>query len=253
MTRSTPPASRARGLVARLRARVGTLSLEAELETGPGTLVLVGPNGAGKSTLLSLILGARPLDAGLVAIGSEVLFDHARGIDVPIERRRLGYVPQDSALFPHLDVRGNVAFAARHGLPSASRAERDEAVARVLAELGLASLAARMPASLSGGERQRVALARALVVSPSALLLDEPFASLDVLARADVRAHLAETLTRRAIPTVLVTHDARDVRALAERVVVLEHGKAVQAGTWAELADAPATGFVRALVADGTP
>ncbi len=236
------------GLVARLRARVGALAIEANLETGPGALALVGPNGAGKSTLLALILGARSPDAGHVAIDGETLFDDARGIDVPIERRRLGYVPQGSALFPHLDVRGNVAFAARHGLRGASRDAREGAVARVLGELGLTPLASRAPSTLSGGERQRVALARALVVAPRALLLDEPFASLDVLARGEVRARIADTLARLSIPAILVTHDARDVRTLADRVAVLEAGACVQSGAWSDLAAAPATEFVRALV-----
>ena len=236
------------GLVARLRARVGALAIEANLETGPGALALVGPNGAGKSTLLALILGARSPDAGHVAIDGETLFDDARGIDVPIERRRLGYVPQGSALFPHLDVRGNVAFAARHGLRGASRDAREGAVARVLGELGLTPLASRAPSTLSGGERQRVALARALVVAPRALLLDEPFASLDVLARGEVRARIADTLARLSIPAIVVTHDARDVRTLADRVAVLEAGACVQSGAWSDLAAAPATEFVRALV-----
>jgi molybdate transport system ATP-binding protein len=236
------------GLVARLRARVGALAIEANLETGPGALALVGPNGAGKSTLLALILGARSPDAGHVAIDGETLFDDARGIDVPIERRRLGYVPQGSVLFPHLDVRGNVAFAARHGLRGASRDAREGAVARVLGELGLTPLASRAPSTLSGGERQRVALARALVVAPRALLLDEPFASLDVLARGEVRARIADTLARLSIPAILVTHDARDVRTLADRVAVLEAGACVQSGAWSDLAAAPATEFVRALV-----
>ncbi|MFN9814013.1 MAG: ATP-binding cassette domain-containing protein [Deltaproteobacteria bacterium] len=236
------------GLVARLRARVGALAIEANLETGPGALALVGPNGAGKSTLLALILGARRPDAGHVAIDGETLFDDARGIDVPIERRRLGYVPQGSALFPHLDVRGNVAFAARHGLRGASRDAREGAVARVLGELGLTPLASRAPSTLSGGERQRVALARALVVAPRALLLDEPFASLDVLARGEVRARIADTLARHSIPAILVTHDARDVRTLADRVAVLEAGACVQSGAWSDLAAAPATELVRSLV-----
>ncbi|MFN7696773.1 MAG: ATP-binding cassette domain-containing protein, partial [Deltaproteobacteria bacterium] len=112
----------------------------------------------------------------------------------------------------------------------------------------LTPLASRAPSTLSGGERQRVALARALVVAPRALLLDEPFASLDVLARGEVRARIADTLARLSIPAILVTHDARDVRTLADRVAVLEAGACVQSGAWSDLAAAPATEFVRALV-----
>jgi molybdate transport system ATP-binding protein len=238
------------GIVARLSTTVGSLAIEVELDTGPGTLVTVGPNGAGKSTLLSLLLGARPVTRGRIEVGGRVLLDRERGVDVPIERRRLGYVPQDSGLFPHLDVRGNVAFAREHARPDEARAEREAATARMLDDLGVASLATRRPSSLSGGERQRVALARALVAEPAALLLDEPFAALDALARSEVRQALVLTLAKRQLPAIVVTHDAHDVRALSDRVVVMEAGRVVQSGSWRELSAAPRTAFVRALATE---
>jgi molybdate transport system ATP-binding protein len=225
-------------LAASLAAQLGRLSLDVALDTGAGTLALVGPNGAGKSSVLRLLVGSLALTRGRVAVSGDVLLDTDARVDVPLERRRLGYVPQDYALFPHLTVRQNVAF------PGAGEAR----VGELLRELGLEALAGRRPPSLSGGERQRVALARALAVSPRALLLDEPLAALDVHARHEVRTFLAGWLQRVALPTVLVTHDATDAQVLAQRLVVLEAGRVVQVGTWAELVARPATKFVEAFV-----
>jgi molybdate transport system ATP-binding protein len=226
-------------------ARVGRLTIQAELDTGPGTLALVGPNGAGKSSLLSLLLGVLPVEQGYVQVNGSVLLDTTRGHVEPLERRGLGYVPQDYALFPHLTVRENVSFALASTPLRLGRAEREARVSRVLTELGLEHFAHRRVPTLSGGEKQRVALARALVVSPKALLLDEPLAALDVHARLEVRSFLIECLARVALPTVVVTHDAEDARLLGRRIAVLEAGKITQAGTWDELVERPATSFVR--------
>ncbi len=235
-------------LKARLRARVGRLALEVNLETGPGTLALVGPNGAGKSSVLSLILGARLPDDGRVEASGSVLYDAGAGVNVPLERRRLGYVPQDYALFPHLSVRDNVAFALTSAEPHLERRVARERVARLLDELGLESQAERRPATLSGGERQRLALARALALGPRALLLDEPLAALDVQKRAKVRHFLATTLERLALPTILVTHDPLDARLLGTRVAVLEDGRITQLGSFSELAERPQSSFVEEFV-----
>lgn len=235
-------------LVAEVQARVGALQLEVQLDVRDGTLLLVGPNGAGKSTLLSLLLGAVPGVRGRIAIGDEVLFDSEAGVDVPTEERRVGYVPQDYALFPHLSVRGNVGFAVACGTPRATSSEVRARADAALADLGIAALSSRLPRSLSGGEQQRVALARALSVKPRALLLDEPMAALDVSARREVRAFLKATLDRLALPTLVVTHDAADVRALGGRVAVMERGRIVQVGAWEELCARPASAFVEALV-----
>jgi molybdate transport system ATP-binding protein len=231
--------SGARGLEVSLSASVGGVSLEVELQTGPGTVVLVGPNGAGKTSLLRQVLGVAPAARGRVVSDGEVLLDTAAGVDVPVERRRLGYVPQHYALFPHLTVRENVEF----GAPSPAR------VVALLEELELAPLARRRPVGLSGGERQRVALARALAAEPRALLLDEPLAALDVRSRAQVRVFLAAYLEKLALPAIVVTHDAADARALGKRVAVLESGRITQIGTWEELTRAPASPFVAQLAA----
>lgn len=234
-------------LSASLHARVGALQLDVELDSLDGTLVLVGPNGAGKSTLLSLLLGALPCERGRICAGDALLLDTESGVDLPMEERRIAWLPQDYALFPHLSARDNVIFA----LQSAQPMGRAEAVARAdaaLLELGVLALAERRPAALSGGEQQRVALARALSVKPRALLLDEPMAALDVSARREVRAFLKATLARLALPTLVVTHDAADVRALGGRVAVMERGRVVQMGRWEELCARPGSAFVEALV-----
>jgi len=230
-------------LVARLGARVGELTIDVDLNTAGGTLVLVGPNGAGKTSLLSLLLGALPAERGRLSIGDTLLFDSEQGVDLPVERRRIGYVPQDHALFPQLTVRDNLAFAVQSASAPMHRVDG------ALRDFGLEALAHRRPRSLSGGEKQRVALARALSVDPRALLLDEPLAALDVPARAEVRAFLAQTLRDRGLPSIVVTHDPTDALALGQRVAVLEAGRVSQQGIWDELAAAPATRFVEQFVA----
>ena len=151
---------------------------------------IVGPNGAGKTSVLMMILGALAPRRGRVSSTARRCSTRARGVDVPVERRRIGFVPQRYALFPHLDVLANVAY----GVAAPSRAERERGAREALAELDAAALAPRRPAELSGGEMQRVALARALAGRPRALLLDEPLAALDVSVRRDVRRFLAERL-----------------------------------------------------------
>ncbi|WP_053237777.1 ATP-binding cassette domain-containing protein [Sandaracinus amylolyticus] len=233
-------------LRARIEAQVGRLAIDVELDTGPGVLAIVGPNGAGKTTLLSLLLGVLPVTRGRIEVNGVVLLDTSASVNAPVEARRLGYAPQDHALFPHLDVRGNVELAVSSAL---ARAERARRIDEVLRDLQIEHLASRRPSTLSGGERQRVALARALSISPRALLLDEPLAALDARARREVRDFLATTLGALAIPSIVVTHDAAEARALGQRIAVMEAGRVVQQGTWDELVAAPATPFVRELAA----
>ncbi|HEY6908494.1 MAG TPA: ATP-binding cassette domain-containing protein [Myxococcales bacterium] len=230
----------------RVRKRVGPLDLDVALAASAETMLIAGPNGAGKSTLLRLLLGVLRPDAGRIALEGSALFDSAARVDAPPERRRLGYVPQDYALFPHLDVAGNVAF----GLANLPRPERRERVAQWLGRLDLVPLARRSVAALSGGERQRVALARALAREPRALLLDEPFASLDPGARRDLRASLRGWLREWRLPALMVSHDPADAAA-ADRIAVLERGRLVQQGTLDELRASPATEFVAAFQAVG--
>lgn len=228
-------------LAAELHARRGAFDLQVHLELEPGsTLALVGPNGAGKSTALGCL-------AGLTANDGPIMLNAERIDGLPVEQRGVGYVFQDYLLFPHLTVRENVEFAPRaQRMPrAAARAAADEWLAR----LGLTALATRRPAQLSGGQAQRVALARALAASPRLLLLDEPLAALDVEVRADVREELAGHLRDWGGLTIVVTHSLEDVTALADAVVVLEHGRATQRGTVREVIRSPATPYVQRLVA----
>ena len=210
-----------------LRGRVGELALELTFECGAAPTAIIGPNGAGKTTLLRAIAGA-PVDiTGTIALSGRAL------TQLPPESRRIGYVPQGHGLFPHLSVVDNVAFGC----------DRERALA-TLDRLDAKHLADRRPRTLSGGERQRIALARALAHDPAGLLLDEPLASLDIGKRRQVRTFLAESLREAARPTLVVTHDARDVIAIASHVVVIEHGRVTQTGTPKDVAAAPASEFV---------
>jgi molybdenum ABC transporter ATP-binding protein len=217
-----------------LSHRLRAFRLELSLAVEPGTLALVGPSGAGKTTVLRAISGLLAPERGRVALGEEVWLDTAAGVDVPAERRRVGFVFQDYALFPHLSVRGNVAFGAA----------RDRLADELLERLRISHLAHERPASISGGERQRVALARALAREPGVLLLDEPLSALDAHTRSAVRAELHELLSELALPAVVVTHDFEDAAALAPRVGVIVEGRLLQVGTPEELVARPAGPFV---------
>jgi molybdate transport system ATP-binding protein len=228
--------------------RVGGLGFDDGLEAGPGVLGLVGPSGAGKTTLLRVIAGlATPAAprAG-VMLGDRVLFDSARGVNVPPEGRRVGLMFQEGALFPHLTVAQNVAFGMRDGGPHGGR-DRRRRVQETLERFGLAPLATRRPDALSGGERRRVALARALAAEPEALLLDEPFTGLDVETKARVTSEVARHVRDAGMPVVLVAHEFADVAGLASRVAVMEAGRIVQSAPPLELVAAPLTPFVAAL------
>jgi molybdate transport system ATP-binding protein len=232
----------------RVARRVGTIDVRVDMNVARETVLIVGPNGAGKSSLLRLLLGVVTPESGRIALDGQILFDLSARIDVPVEERRLGYLPQDYALFPHLDVLRNVTF----GLPMLGRAERVRRATGWLERLGAAHLARRSPAELSGGERQRVALARALARQPHALLLDEPFASLDAVARRDLRASLRRWLAEWQLPALIVSHDGADA-VLGDRIFVMEAGRVVQAGTVDELRRAPASDFVAELFAAKAP
>jgi molybdate transport system ATP-binding protein len=230
-----------------LHGMVGELQIELAFTASPGPVVIVGPNGAGKTSALMMVLGAATPRRGRVVVGGEVVFDRARKIDLPVERRGIGYLPQRFALFPHLSVLENVAY----GVSGRTSTERRRQALASLRNLGAESLAARRPGELSGGEAQRVALARALARGPRALLLDEPLASLDAGLRVDVRIFLATHLLRLAIPTVIVTHDRADAEAFEGEVIVLERGAMVQRGPLPELAAHPKTDFVRQFLGRG--
>lgn len=229
-------------------ARQGRLDLSVAMTIrgASAATVLVGPNGAGKSTLLAVMLGTVPAK-GRIRVADDVLLDSQAGVCVPVERRRLAYLPQDYALFPHLDVRGNITFALASARGTGDAAALRARVERNMEEMQIAHLAARKHHQLSGGERQRVALARALAMEPRALLLDEPLAALDVHARKDVRRHLRSLLARLALPAIIVSHDPEDARTLGHEIVVLENGRVTQCGTWDEITARPATTFVESF------
>jgi molybdate transport system ATP-binding protein len=212
-------------------------ALRVGLTVGAGeTVALVGPSGAGKSTVLRAVAGLLRPEAGRIALGDEVWLDAGARVALAPERRAVGLVFQDYALFPHLTVAQNVAFG---GTPARAQ--------EVMGRLGIAALARERPPRLSGGERQRVALARALARDPGVLLLDEPLSALDAHTRTVVRGELVALLRELAIPTLVVTHDHRDAMALADRVGVIVDGRLHQLGTPAELLRAPADPFVAAF------
>jgi molybdate transport system ATP-binding protein len=215
----------------RVAVPLRTFELEVSLAVD-ATVALVGPSGAGKSTVLTAIAGLVRPSGGSIQCGEETWFDADRGVFVLPERRSVGLVFQDYALFPHLTVRGNVEYARRH------------AADEYLERFGIRHLAEARPGSLSGGERQRVALARALARDPAILLLDEPLAALDAYTRVEVRTELQQLLAGLEIPTLLVTHDFEDAAALAKEIGVIVDGRLLQTGTAAELVAGPADPFV---------
>jgi iron(III) transport system ATP-binding protein len=207
-------------------------------------LCLVGPSGCGKSTVLRMVAGLVRPDRGRVSLHGRVL--DADGVHVPPERRGIGIVFQDHALFPNLDVTGNVAF----GLNRLDRQARRDRTAAMLELVGLAGHAGRYPHELSGGERQRVALARALAPEPAVLLLDEPFASLDQNLRVRVRDEVLAILRTTGTPAVFVTHDQLEALSLGDRLVVLRGGAVEQTGTPQQVFHTPASRFVATFMGD---
>jgi molybdate transport system ATP-binding protein len=213
-----------------IRKKMGTgaraFDLDLAFSSNAQRLVLFGPSGAGKTLSLKAIAGLLRPDAGRIAFDGEVVFDAAAGIDVPARDRRLGYVFQEYALFPHLTVRQNVAFGLDRGLRNPRRDAGEAAIEKWLDALELGAFGERFPDQLSGGQRQRTALARALAAQPRALLLDEPFAAMDVPLRGKLRAELRELQARFALPILLITHDVADVDAFADEIVHVEAGSA---------------------------
>ncbi|HEY7833777.1 MAG TPA: ABC transporter ATP-binding protein [Ktedonobacterales bacterium] len=221
------------GLAVHATVRLPDFALDAAFRVPPGLTVLFGPSGAGKSLTLQAIAGLVPLDAGRIALGQRALADSAQGTMLPPRLRRLGYVPQQYALFPHLTVAQNVAYALprpRHPWDHVTKAVRDEQVAALLELVRLPGYAGRWPRQLSGGQAQRVALARALAADPAALLLDEPLSALDAPTRLAVRDDLRAIVLAGGLPSLVVTHDLAEARALADRLVVLIAGRVVTEG-----------------------
>lgn len=236
-------------LDARVVVERDRFTLDAAVSVGNGeTLAVLGPNGAGKTTLLRALAGLVPITKGAISLDGTVLDDPARDVFVAPERRPVGFVFQDYLLFPNMSVIENVAFGLR-----ARGTARDAARTRateLLEWVGLGEHAEKKPGAISGGQAQRVALARAMAVSPRLLLLDEPLAALDVTTRRSVRADLSRLLNGVDSARILVTHDPRDARVLADRMVIVENGRVVQSGTFDTIAANPATPYVHELLGD---
>ena len=221
------------GLAVALRVNLPGFELDVAWKIGAELAVLFGPSGSGKSLTLRLIAGLAQPAAGRGVAGGRVLLDTGRALCLTPQRRSVGYVFQDLALFPHMTVLENVLFGG-HGL---DRAERDERAQNLIRRFGLSGLRERRPGELSGGQRQRVALARALLRCPSILLLDEPFSALDAPLRRDLGQLLREVQRELRLPTVLVTHDAAEATALADTVVVYAGGCVIRQGPAREVLD----------------
>lgn len=211
-----------------LRSGQQRFTLQARFESQADRIVLFGPSGAGKTLTIQALAGLQRPDHGHIRLGDHVLFDKQRGIDVPTRDRRIGYVFQDHALFPHLSVARNIAFGLLPTLPWRLSAAHRSHVTEIMKALDIDGLQDRLPSSLSGGQRQRVALARALIKAPQVLLLDEPFSALDTTLRAKVREELDAIQRRFGVPMVLISHDLADVARFADCLVLFEAGRTDQ-------------------------
>jgi molybdate transport system ATP-binding protein len=213
----------------------GNFELDAAFDLPAGITILFGASGAGKTTLLDCIAGLTAPDSGCIAIGKQRLVDVEHGTNRAVRQRRIGYVFQDLALFPHLSVERNIEY----GLQSFARGERQRRSEALMSSFHISNLRARKPAQISGGERQRVALARALVTDPCLLLLDEPMAALDVSTKSKIIEDLRTWNSVHRITILYVTHSREEVFALGERVLVLENGRIIAQGTPHAVMSAP--------------
>nr|WP_315397916.1 ATP-binding cassette domain-containing protein [uncultured Duganella sp.] len=212
-----------------LRSGARTFELDARFASSSQRVVVYGPSGAGKSQLLKAVAGLMTPDRGRIELAGRCLFDGAARVDVAPQRRRVAYLFQDYALFPHLNVRQNIGFGLRRGWRNPLARADDETIRYWLQAFELDHVAHQFPHELSGGQRQRVALARALAPRPTALLLDEPFAALDLGLRRRMRAELDGLQRKLAIPMILITHDPEDAEAFGDHVLRMEHGRIADA------------------------
>ena len=211
-----------------LRAGKRSFTLNVQLQSNSQRIVIYGASGAGKSLTLKAIAGLLKPEQGYIRFNEHTFFDPEQKINLPQQARRMGYLFQDYALFPHLNVRQNIAFGLTQHWCNPSRRRRHESVEYWLNLFGLHSLAHQMPDDISGGQRQRTALARAIVAQPQALLLDEPFAALDPDLRVMMRRELSDLQQRLQIPTIIITHDEQDVEVFGDHVFELRDGQVHQ-------------------------
>ncbi|HQM92140.1 MAG TPA: ATP-binding cassette domain-containing protein [Syntrophales bacterium] len=220
------------GLTAVLKKKTKFFTIDVELSCPDGqTLALIGPSGSGKTTIIRMLAGLVTPDEGRIVYRDRLFFDSARGVNLPPQKRKLGYVFQDYSLFPHLTLYGNAAFAAR------DRGEVDA----LMAFFGLAELRDRKPHQVSGGERQRCAVCQALARNPQLLLLDEPFSALDVVTRRILRNGLKRITEKRTCPVVYVTHDVTEALFIGNAVLPIVAGSVDR--EWMERITAPAAGM----------
>lgn len=227
-----------------VRLNTGAFELEIDAEFGGRVTGLFGVSGSGKSTVVELIAGLRQPDAGVIMFNNEVLTDVVRGVHLPPERRGIGFVPQEGALFPHLSVDDNLRFAERRGLARDKVFKREH----VCALLGIKELLARWPTTLSGGERQRVALARALVSAPQLLVLDEPLAALDASRKSAILPYLQRIRDEFRVPMLYVSHVPQEMLGLCDGMAVLAEGKLLQHGPVEDVFRRPANPAVAYIV-----
>ncbi|MBI3304630.1 MAG: ABC transporter ATP-binding protein [Deltaproteobacteria bacterium] len=230
-----------------IQKRLDGFRLDVAFAAEHELIVLFGPSGAGKSLTLQAIAGTVQPDVGCIVIDDQTVYDSARSITLSPQARRVGYVPQHYALFPHLTAAENISF----GLTGLPRRERERRVEELITLFGLQGLERRRPHELSGGQQQRVALARALAAQPRLLLLDEPFAALDAPLRGALREELARVQARTGITVLMVTHDLADAFALGQRIIVYDGGQVIQQGTRDEVFFHPATRRVAEFVGTG--
>lgn len=206
-----------------LQKRFPGITVDVEFAFDNGIIVLFGPSGSGKTTILKCLAGLQNPDKGKISLGESLFFSSEDGISLPARKRRIGYLFQDYALFPHMNVRDNVLY----GVPNTRRSAETHHLNpdELMTMLRISHLQTRFPANLSGGEKQRVALARALMVEPDLLLLDEPLSALDCATRLELRKELKQLQRTWKIPFVLVTHSREEMKALADEVLFLDRGR----------------------------
>jgi len=213
-------------LVVELEKKLGEFSLNASFASEGGVTALFGPSGTGKTSIINMIAGLLTPDRGHIVLDDEVLFDHAKRIDVPAWKRRIGTVFQEGRLFPHLSIRHNLDY----GRWMSGHAADPKAFAHVVELLDIGHLLDRRPGRLSGGERQRVAFGRALLMRPRLLLLDEPLASLDAARKQEILPYLERLRDDARVPMIYVSHDAAEVKRIANRVARLDGGRVADVG-----------------------
>jgi molybdate transport system ATP-binding protein len=232
------------GLQLSVQKDLGGFRLDVSWQVGNELAVLFGYSGAGKSTTFQMIAGLMQPDNGSILLNDRVLYDSAARIDLAPQKRHLGYLFQDLALFPHMTVRQNVLY----GASGRTKEEKEDAAEEMLRRFRMSGLSRRFPGQISGGQKQRVALARALAGHPQALLLDEPFSALDMPVRRDMRDMVMEIQRSFRIPVILVTHDADEAEAIADRMIVYSSGRVLQTCTPDEIFVTPACDQGEALV-----